>query len=168
MKKSTLKWFESISTPDFFKCNNQYSHLFDRHLSTVTDIYLKTRLKYAEDEEGNIVSRTRFKDGETKIIERIIECIKENLEEIDKFANTNSDGKLNLVKDYTEPIGEGFVKNANPDTLFQTSRLEVVMIKTEKYDIPFKIITAFPTFSIDEVDDVWDAIDEWAEIQENT
>lgn len=161
MKKSTTNWFETISTPGLFKHFNRYSHLFSRHMSDISDSDLKARLRKIQSGPDELIIYSRFHASEDEVIGLVLECIGENLEVIDRFADDNAKADVTICKDYEISIGEGYVKNTSWDQKFQMNRLEVVITKTESVRNPFAVKTAYPAFTTDQSDDGWDAIDAW-------
>ena len=161
MRKSTINWYNTISTHGLFKFYNSNSHLFSRHMANISDEELKARLRKIQNVSDDLIPYSRFYGSEDEVIGLVLECIGENLEEIDAFFNDNAKAELEIIKDYNHSVGEGYVKNTSWDEKFQMNRVLVVLVKTESINNPFAIKTAYPAFATDQVDAIWEAIDEW-------
>ena len=111
------------------------SHLFTRHMN-VSLKELKNRLRRFQVGQDDIVKSSRF--------------LTNDLSEIAKQLHTCL---------FPSPIGECIVKNAVWNETFQESVLVVILVES---DIPgrlFRILTAYPDATLDEIDIIYDAID---------
>ena len=160
-KDDFYDWLTTVSIPGLFKVYNCHSHMFAYHMQDYPDEKLRERLERRKGGTDFIVSCSKFLVHEDTAIQMVLDCIEENKEEVEKFVQKNGLGEITLVSEYPYPIGEGYVKNTPRGKKYTMNRLVVVVVKTESNHIPLAVKTAYPDFSYEQIDDVWDDIDSW-------
>lgn len=138
-----------------------YEHLLERHLDIPVKV-LQKRLAPIPFDAGNIQHMTRFNKGTTveEVLEMIRDCLLANEEEIMKHLKRKS-----VAKEFTlcfdHKIGEGLVKGADPKKLISMSGIGIAVGPSDHNGRLFEIISVYCIPNIDEIDDCWDAIEEW-------
>ena len=161
MRKEIINWYDAISDHTMFKHWFRNSHLFSRHMADVSNKELQDRIVKKRSSYGQIVSYSRFTDGQEEVIDMVLECIKENFKELEEFDKANGSHVRSISKEYDHPIGEGFVKDTYWGEPMKMYRIEVVLVKTENSTVPFYVQSAYPNFAFDQVDDVLDEIENY-------
>lgn len=135
------------------------SHLFTRHMD-VSLKELKNRLRRFQVGQDDIVKSSRFLTNDlSEIAKQLHTCLEQNYAKIEDWHKSRRMGKLEISCVFPSPIGECIVKNTDWNETFQESVLVVILVES---DIPgrlFRILTAYPDATLDEIDVIYDAID---------
>ena len=84
-------------------------------------------------------------------------CVQENLQYLGKWNPCHT--ALVLHSDFPKPIGTGIVKGTDWNTLFPMSRIRVILQKSKIPGRAFRIATAYPVPNVEEMNEIWDAMD---------
>ena len=163
-KKRLRCWLNSINTANGFRKENRRTHIYSRHID-ISDMQMKDRLRHIPFQRDEIIASSRFHD-ECAAIMATCACLRLHENELLEYLASDRQEMFHMSRDFKYTIGESFVKETNWEQMFPMSRVIVVVAKTEDKQNPLKIITAYPIFTMDEVDGVWDAIDDWLKKRE--
>ena len=84
-------------------------------------------------------------------------CVQRNLQYLEKWNPCHT--ALVLHTDFPKPIGTGIVKGTDWNTLFPMSRIRVILQKSKIPGRAFRIATAYPVPNVEEMNEIWDAMD---------
>lgn len=158
-KRKLRRWLNSINTANGFRKENRHTHIYSRHIG-ISDMQMQDRLRHIPFQRDEIIASSRFYNECTAIMATCA-CLWLHENELLEYLANDRQEMLHISRDFKCTIGESFVKETNWEQIFPMSRVIVVVAKTEDKHNPLKIITAYPIFTMDEVDTVWDAIDDW-------
>lgn len=134
-------------------------HMLERHIG-VTASDLKERAKLVKNPcKDEIIAFSRFHGNLTDTLSLIHQCLSENYRSIEKWIGC--DCALELIKKFPEAIGDAIVVGTDWRTLFPASCIRVILTSPRRRGRLFCISTAYPAFSLEETDMVWDAKDIW-------
>lgn len=152
---------QDIVCPELFLAYHEDigGHTILRHVG-VSVRELRNRVgavkKYNKDE---IISFSRFSGDISTVLSLIAYCLFNNLGKIEDWIG--KDSFLELIHEFPEAIGDAMVMGTDWRNLYSASCIRVILGPSKYKDRLFRIITAYPTFSLDETDLVWDAMDVW-------
>lgn len=152
---------DEILEKELFHAYNS-SHMEERHIF-INDNEMRHRLKKMDSVDGDICMVSKFDCNTEQILPVIHSCISKNLKELQKW-NPNREFLL-LHLDQPEPIGHGFVKGTDLRNSFFMSRIRVILAESDIKGRLFSVITAYPVPNLDEIDDIWDNIDQFNEFR---
>ncbi len=141
-----------------------YEHIAERHMEINLKDLQKRLSKIPFDKYGDIQSMSRFLKGMSmeQVCTMIYGCMSANEKNIRTFLSGNTVGKArDYYMDFPHPIGEGIVKGTDECSFFEMSRLCVIVGHSDNDERKMEIISAYPVFAYDEIDDVIDAVEEW-------
>lgn len=139
----------------------QTSHMFTRHMH-VSLSELKNRLKHIHVDQDEIVKASRFLSNDLSEIASLLHtCLDKNYSRIEKWNRSGRIGKLDISYIFPSPIGECIAMNTNWKHTFKESELVIVLGESNLSGRIFQILTAYPEATPEEVDLIYDAIDEW-------
>lgn len=96
-------------------------------------------------------------------VETLVSCIKEilweNREEVEKYIqNKRLSQELELDYTFSEPVAEGIAMGTDWNVMHPASAVRLVIDKSNYTS--FRIVTAYPYPSFDEMDEWYDAVDQ--------
>lgn len=157
---------EELSNEYLFKSYSPvgYDHVVERHMDISVKGLKKRLAPMPFDIDGEIKSMSRFYEGTNMaaICEMIYKCVCANEKEIREYLASSMGVKArDFYVDLHTPIGEGIVKGTDETTLFQMSRICVVVGHANKNGRMLEVYSAYPVLDCDEIDEAYDAIVEW-------
>lgn len=153
IKKQIRKEIEDTKQHELFLAYHGYNHALSRHLDVSLD-EMKERIK------RKVFSNDIDLD---RLAEMIYTCLIENLDAIVTWVQNGCCKTEEYVFEFPYPIGEGIVMGTNWNQLFPMSKINVVLEESTFKGRYFHILSAYPLPNIDEVDEIWNAKDEWQE-----
>lgn len=132
------------------------SSLNEQHILVDTNA-LRQKLRLLPVYGDEMCMYSRFFGCADDVLPLIQTCIQGNLQYLEKWNSCNT--ALVLHTDFPEPIGTGIVKGTDWNTLFQMSRIRVIMEKSKTPERSFRIVTAYPVPNMNEMNEIWDAMD---------
>lgn len=152
---------ENLTNVYLFRAYSENNHVETKHIGK--DIgYLKyrmrTELKNIDDELAAI---SVFTGNIEDVLQLIYLTLKNNQKDLEDWLE-NPDGLIEFVCDFDSPIGYGIVKGADWNQPLNMSRVSVILAESYVPGQSFKIVTAYPTFNMDEADNAYDAVDSWS------
>ena len=100
---------------------------------------------------------SHFFGGSDDVLPLIQTCVQRNLQYLEKWNPCHT--ALVLHTDFPKPIGTGIVKGTDWNTLFPMSRIRVILQKSKIPGRAFRIATAYPVPNVEEMNEIWDAMD---------
>lgn len=151
---------EEILDKDLFLAYHEAKgHCLTEHcIDTKT---LKQRLwdmpkpKFSDD----IVAATRFFDENSALI-AIHDTLINHISDIIKWRKMLDYPYLEITHEFTTPIGEGLCKNTDK-SLIPMHCIRVILINNDKNGRAFYIKTAYPTYSMDDIDIIYEKMDDF-------
>lgn len=164
IKKQIRKEIEDTRRQELFLAYHGYNHALSRHLD-ISHAEMKQRIKKKVFKKEEIVSVTKFSNNTTldQLSEMIYTCLLNNLDSITTWVQNGCCKTEEYVFEFPYPIGEGIVMGTNWNQLFPMSKINVVLEESTVKGRYFHILSAYPLPNIDEVDQIWNAKDEWQE-----
>ena len=161
LKKKIQQQINDIRDPLLFMAYQNEGHALDRHIlddeALRKALWVKPRPKDADD----IVMVTRFQSKE-QALGIIADTLQENIDAIEEWLLSNSEEDLAVSAIYNEPTGDGLVKNTDWTKTIPVHAAMVILRKNFKMiGRNFVIVTAYPLRSFDDVDAIYEAIDDF-------
>lgn len=150
-----LREIDDLGNKELFRAYHP-AHMEERHIY-IDDNGLRQRLKNIPFTENELCLFSRFYGKTEKVLPMIQKCIRQNIGALEKWDPYQT--ALVLHADFPEPIGTGLVKGTDWNVPFPMSRIRVVLENADIRGRLFKVVTAYPVPDMDEIDDIWDAID---------
>ncbi len=136
------------------------SSLSEQHIFVDSNA-LRQKLRLLPNYNSNeMCMYSRFYGHTDDVLPLIQTCVQENLQYLEKWNPRNT--ALVLHTDFPEPIGTGIVKDTDWNTLFSMSRIRVILGKSKISERTFRIVTAYPVPNIEEMNEIWDAMDDFS------
>ncbi len=146
----------------FFAIHEAYGHCLAEHILTDKELSNKLYDMPKPKSYDDIVMATRFYSKESAL--NFIQS--GMLREIDKVKQWRAKLMypfLELSVTFKEPVGEGIIKNADHKKKVPVHGLRIILIVGDKMGRAFYIKTAYPIRVFEDIDNIYDAIDEWQE-----
>lgn len=165
MKKEELLKFINESLTDenqFNVCHELYGHCLAEHTLSLPELQNKLWDSPKATISNPIVAASRFYSANAarKIIHQTL------IENVDSILQWRKKLYLNILvieKDFSDSIGEAIIKGADRNTLIPFHRLTLVLCNGDQIGQPFFIKIAYPAQNFDDIDNCYDAIDEFQE-----
>lgn len=161
LKTTLLEEIDDIRDSTLFKALYFKGHALTKHV--LTDEQLRQAIKMAPRpyNEDDIVMVTRFFDEESA--RRLIaDALEKSIEEVEKWILSDTDRDYVAMVTFNEPTGDGLVKHTDWTKPIPVHGVCVV-IRKDSSNIcnHFGIVTAYPIRVFEDVDTIYDAIDEY-------
>lgn len=163
LKTTLLEEIEDIRDRTMFNAFYFKGHALKRHI--LTDEQLRQAIWDAPRpyDECDIVMVTRFFD-ETIARNLIADTLTQNIDEIEKWIISDSDENYAAIATFDKPTGDGLVKNTDWSKPIQVHGVCVVVRKdSSNICNHFGILTAYPIRVMEDVDEIYEAIDKYIE-----
>nr|WP_303181814.1 RNase A-like domain-containing protein [Lachnoclostridium phocaeense] len=162
MGTQLMREIEDVAIPELLLAyHGERQHMLTRHMD-VSLIELRNRLRHIHVEKDEIMKASRFLSNSlAEVCTYVHTCLLQNQAKVEKWMRTGRLGKLDISCTFDHPVGECIALNTNWKDTFQESQLVVVLGES---DIPgriFQILTAYPEATPDEIDLIYDAMDQW-------
>ena len=161
VKRKIQEQIEMIKNPILYYAFQWEGHAIERHVLTDTQLFralwTKPKPKYADD----IVKVTRFVDKESAL-HFIADTLSKNIDNIAKWLLSDIRKDLVVTATFDEVTGDALVKNTNwQKTIPMHSTLVVLRKNYKVLSRSFVIVTAYPDSTLEDVDVIYDAMDEY-------
>ena len=153
--KQLQQEIEEIQDKVLFSIHHS-SNLSEQHIFADTNA-LRQNLRLLPVYGDEMCMFSHFFGGSDDVLPLIQTCVQRNLQYLEKWNPRNT--ALVLHTDFPEPIGTGIVKDTDWNTLFSMSRIRVILGKSKISERTFRIVTAYPVPNIEEMNEIWDAMD---------
>lgn len=162
LKQKIQQQINDIRDDVMFDAYHKYDgHAIDRHVMNNDELRKALWAKPRPVNIDDIVMVTRF-ESKAKALEIIAETLQMNIDSIEKWLLSNSEEDLVATATYEEATGDGYAKNTDWSKTIPVHSVRVVIRKNFKLiSRSFVIVTAYPTRSFDDVDAIYDAIDDF-------
>ena len=156
--KQLQQEIEEIQDKVLFSIHHS-SNLSEQHIFADTNA-LRQNLRLLPVYGDEMCMFSHFFGGSDDVLPLIQTCVQRNLQYLEKWNPRNT--ALVLHTDFPEPIGTGIVKDTDWNTLFSMSRIRVILGKSKISERTFRIVTAYPVPNIEEMNEIWDAMDDFS------
>lgn len=159
LNKKLMTEISEILVSELFKSNHNYEHILERHVA-ISDDGLERRLKKLDNSVNELKIMSRFLDEKT-MINSIYACLLNNIEDIAKWIIEEKENGFfkEFIYDFPYVIGEGMVKGIKDKILIKMRRICIILKEGYNGNM-FSVQTAYPEISFDDIDEVWDMIEE--------
>lgn len=149
----------------FLTYHEHKGHCLTEHLLSDKDLRQKLWNMPKPADENDIVMATRFYSRE-QALKAIYEALSAHVDEIREWRKNLLYPYLEISHTDTKPTGEGICKNTDKN-LIAVHGTRVILIANDNEGRAFYIRTAYPVRTYDDVDVIYDAMDEWQERKYN-
>ena len=161
LKKKLEEQINDIRDPLLFLAYQSEGHAIDRHVLSDDELRRALWVKPKPKDIDDIVMVTRFHSKE-KALEIIANTLLNNIDAIEKWLRSDSEDDLAVSHIYSEQTGDGLVKNTDWTKTIPVHAAMVVIRKNFKLvGRSFVVVTSYPLRSFDDVDAIYEAIDEF-------
>lgn len=165
-KKKIKEQIESIRDPLLFTAFQFEGHAIEEHVLSDDKLRWKLWKKKAPVDNDDIVMVTRFFSKESAL-NLIANALLKNLDEIVKWLLSDTNRVFVATATFEEPTGDGLTKNTDWTKTIPVHDVRVIIKKDFRIiSRSFSIITAYPQRSFEDVDVIYEAIDEYTSRKE--
>jgi len=155
------KEIQEITNKEIFMATHEsFGHCLTEHLLNDKELRDKLYMMPRPRDEFDIVMATRF-FSEEDALAKIQEGLEKSYKKIVNWRKDLMNPYLELQITFETPVGEGIVKNASFNKMLKVHGLRIILIAGDKLGRSFYIKTAYPMRSINDIDEIYEAIDEW-------
>ena len=161
LKKKLEQQINDIRDPLLFMAYQSEGHAINRHVLTNDELRRALWIKPKPKDKDDIVMVTRFQSKE-KALEIIANTLLKNSDVIEKWLLSDNEGDLAVSATYRDATGDGLVKNTDWTKVIPVHSAMVVIRKNfTVIGRSFVVVTAYPLRSFDDIDAIYEAIDDY-------
>ena len=161
LKEKIISQINDIRDKTLFSAFHYKGHALHKHILSDEDLLKALWEKPRPIDVDDIVMVTRFFD-EDNAIKLIADTLLQNVNEIEKWLLTDSDCDYAAYAFFDFATGDGLAKNTDWNNTIQVHGMCVVIRKDfSSVCKSFGVVTAYPTRTPDDVDGIYELIDEY-------
>lgn len=161
LKEKIRSQINDIRDKTLFNALHFKGHALHRHILSNEELQCALNRKRHPIDIDDIVMVTRF-FNEDHAIQLIADTLQNNSNEIEKWLLSDTECDYVAYAFFDDATGEGLAKNTGIDNIIQVHGTCVVIRKDfSSICKSFVIVTAYPTRTPDDVDVIYEAIDEY-------
>lgn len=166
LSKQLYREIEELQVKELFRAYNP-DHMERKHIHIlVTDGDLLQRLCRIKIEKDEIILCTKFSEPLDEVLNLIHDCILKNTRDIEKWNPLKTDLVLHMP--LGKVIGYGYVQRTDTTRPFKMSAIRIILSASPVKGRLLAVRTAYPVPDSDEIDEVWEAKDEYEDkLQKN-
>jgi hypothetical protein len=163
LKEKIREAIIEIRDPMLFKALHWKGHMCERHILTNEEMRETIKRRTALPDEDDILMVTRFNNLE-EALELTAQTLENNIDNIVEWIKSDIEDTMVFTTTFSDPTGDGLVKNADWTNFIPVHGVNVVLTrKSCMIGQPFVITTSYPVRVFEDIDNIYDAIDEYAE-----